>query len=266
MKIIKTDKKVYIHNCDDFIPKLVFDCGQCFRWDSNGVGIAGGRIARVSRENDVVSIECNDFDEFWAEYFDIYTDYEVIRNSLDDEKLKIAMDFGKGIRILKQEPWEALISFIISQCNNIPRIRSIIEKMCELFGKEVEDFGVKLHSFPTPENLAKCELSDLEPLRAGYRAKYILNAAKLVSCGEIDLDSIKNMPTELARKELLKLSGVGKKVADCVLLFGMGKFDAFPIDVWMKRAMDEFYGGNAPDFGEFSGIAQQYLFHYMRNK
>lgn len=266
MKIIKTDKKVYIHNCEDFEPKLVFGCGQCFRWDNDGVGIAGGRIAKVSRDEGVVTIECDDFDEFWAEYFDIHTNYEEIRNSFTDIRLKEAMDFGKGIRILKQEPWEALISFIISQCNNIPRIRSIIEKMCTLFGEEVEGFGVKRYSFPTPERLAKCELSDLEPLRAGYRAKYILNAAKLVASGELDLNAIKNMPTSLARKELLKLIGVGNKVADCVLLFGMGKLDAFPIDVWMKRALNEFYCGNAPDFGEFSGIAQQYLFHYIRNK
>ncbi len=266
MKIIKIDKKVCIHNCDDFVPKLVFDCGQCFRWSSDGVGIAGGRIARVSRENGVVSIECEDFDEFWAEYFDIYTDYELIRNSYTDTKLKEAMEFGKGIRILKQEPWEALISFIISQCNNIPRIRSIIEKMCSLFGEEIEGFGVKRYSFPSAERLADCELSELEPLRAGYRAKYILNAAKLVARGEVDLNAIKSMPTEIARKELLKLEGVGNKVADCVLLFGMGKLDAFPIDVWMKRALNEFYDGKMPDFGAYSGIAQQYLFHYIRNK
>lgn len=268
MKIIKTDKMIEIHECDDFVPKLVFDCGQCFRWNSDGVGIANGKIARVKRENDIVYIECNpeDFESFWAEYFDIDTDYEKIRATFTDSNLSEAMEFGKGIRILKQDTWEALISFIISQCNNIPRIRSIIEKMCSIFGEEVEGFGVKRFSFPDAKTLANCTLSDLEPLRAGYRAKYILNAARLVASGEVDLNEIKNMPTCLARKELLKLEGVGNKVADCVLLFGMGKLDAFPIDVWMKRALDELYGGKTPDFGEFSGIAQQYLFHYMRNK
>ena len=269
MKIIKTDEKVEIHDCADFIPQLVFDCGQCFRWDSDGIGIAGGRIARVVRENDIVSIECSgeDFDIFWADYFDINTDYEKIRKKLlTDNTMTDAIAFGTGIRILKQEPWEALISFIISQCNNIPRIRSIIETMCSLFGEEIEGCGVKRYSFPSAEVLSKCTLEDLAPLRSGYRAKYILAAAKRVSNGEINLEEVRKMPTEHARKILLSFEGVGNKVADCVLLFGMGKLDAFPVDVWMKRALNEFFGGETPDFGELGGIAQQYLFHYIRNR
>lgn len=269
MEIIKRDGVVEIHGCDDFEPNLIFDCGQCFRWDNNGIGIAGGKIAKVVRENDIVKVNCNtdDFDAFWADYFDISLDYAGIRNNfMTDTRMAAPLSFGKGIRILRQEPWEALVSFIISQCNNIPRIRGIIEKLCTLFGDEITYGEIKRFSFPDAKRLAVCTLSDLEPLRAGYRAKYILHAAQRVSSGEANLEKIAKLPTNEARAELLKFQGVGNKVADCTLLFGMGKYDAFPVDVWMKRALSEFFDNQIPDFGEYAGIAQQYIFHYIRNK
>lgn len=268
MEIIKKNGLVEIHGCDDFEPQLVFDCGQCFRWDSAGVGIAGGKIAKVIREEDIVKIFCKteDFDSFWADYFDISLDYENIRQKFSqDSRMHDAISFGKGIRILRQEPWEALVSFIISQCNNIPRIRGIIEKMCAIFGEQVSCGDIKRYSFPSAETLSECTLSDLEPLRSGYRAKYILSAAKRVAGGEADLDVISKLNTADARKALLEFEGVGNKVADCTLLFGMGKLDAFPVDVWMKRALSEFFNNEIPDFGEYAGIAQQYIFHYTRN-
>jgi len=269
MEIIKKDKLVEIHGCDDFVPDLVFDCGQCFRWDKDGIGIAGGKIARVVRENQVVKIYCNteEFDNFWANYFDIESDYEKIRKSFSDHhKMNEAISFGKGIRILRQEPWEALVSFIISQCNNIPRIRGIIEKMCAMFGQKVRLGDYERFSFPEAEVLSECSLSDLESLRAGYRAKYILSAAKKVANGQVNLEEITKLPTSDARKALLEFEGVGNKVADCTLLFGMGKLDAFPVDVWMKRALAEFFNNETPDFGKYAGIAQQYIFHFIRNK
>ncbi len=269
MEIIKKAGFVEIHGCDDFVPSLVFDCGQCFRWDSDGVGIAGGKIARVVLEDQIVKIYCDpdDFDTFWSKYFDVSLDYSDIRRGFaQDKRMNDAINFGKGIRILKQEPWEALISFIISQCNNIPRIKGIIEKMCALFGEEVSFGDIKRYSFPTAERLAKCSLADLEPLRSGYRAKYILSAARRVAANETELERISELPTSDARKELLSFEGVGNKVADCTLLFGMGKLDAFPVDVWMKRALSEFFDNKTPDFGAYAGIAQQYIFHYIRNK
>ena len=269
MEIIKKANLVEIHGCEDFIPDLVFDCGQCFRWDKDGIGIAGGKIAKVVRENDVVKIHCNieDFDTFWCNYFDLQLDYSDVRNGFGaDARMIDPMNFGKGIRILKQEPWEALITFIISQCNNIPRIRGIVEKMCTLFGDEISFGDIKRFSFPNASRLAQCTIDDLAPLRAGYRAKYILSAAKRVASGEVNLQDIAKLPTMQARKELLAFEGVGNKVADCTLLFGMGKLDAFPVDVWMKRALSEFFDNEIPDFGDYAGIAQQYIFHFIRNK
>lgn len=269
MKIVKKEGLVEIHNCSDFTPAFVFDCGQCFRWDSDGVGIAGGKIARVTREGGITRIYCNtdDFETFWSNYFDLSLDYcEVIKTFNVSKQMTDAINFGRGIRILKQEPWEALVSFIISQCNNIPRIRGIIEKMCATFGDEVTLSDIKRFSFPSAERLAGLTLDDLEPLRSGYRAKYILSAAQKVANGEVDLCEIAKLPTPDARKKLLEFEGVGNKVADCTLLFGMGKLDAFPVDVWMKRALLEFFDNKTPDFGRYAGIAQQYIFHYIRNR
>lgn len=176
--------------------------------------------------------------------------------------LKEAAKYAPGIRILRQEPYEALCTFIISQNNNIKRIKGIVQRLCENFGEEISpgDFA-----FPTPQKMAELSADDLAPLRAGFRNRYLIDAAQKVYSGEVDLESCRTLDYEQARKELMKITGVGVKVADCTLLFGLHRIEAFPVDVWMKRAMDKLFPGMMPsDFGDCAGIAQQYIFHYSR--
>ena len=161
-----------------------------------------------------------------------------------------------------QSPWETLCSFIISQNNNIKRIAGIIERLCENFGDELGD-GV--YSFPSAEKLACLSVDDLSVLRSGFRAKYIIDAAKKVSSNEVDFKKVASAELSEARAELMKITGVGPKVADCALLFGFHRLDAFPTDVWIKRALSYLYPNGFPDFADqYKGIAQQYLFHYVR--
>ena len=180
------------------------------------------------------------------------------------QKLPILKDAAKnapGIRILAQEPWEALCSFIISQNNNIPRIKGIISRLCETFGKK----SGESYTFPSAETLAVLEPDDLQNLRAGFRAGYIIDGARKVASGEIDLEALRNMPIETAREKLMTIRGVGPKVAECTLLYGLHRLEAFPIDTWIKKAMSTLYEGLKPeDFGEYAGIAQQYIFVQMR--
>lgn len=195
-------------------------------------------------------------------------DYASIRESLCiDDYMKKASDFGMGIRILRQDKWEALCSFIISQCNNIPRIKKIVETFCSLYGDEIPFDGKIYYSFPSAEKTASLSLSDLEPLRCGYRAPYILSAAQAVSDGSLDLDALSDAPLDQAVKALRSLNGVGEKVANCAILFSLHKLDAFPIDVWMKKAIKEHYGdGFDPAvLGKYAGIGQQYMFYYQRS-
>ncbi|MBQ6901663.1 MAG: DNA-3-methyladenine glycosylase 2 family protein [Oscillospiraceae bacterium] len=272
---LETFEKIYIESCDDFSPQGIFECGQAFRWnaDENGsyTGIAFGTVAKVHNENGRICIESSDgsYEKVWHAYFDMERDYGELRREISREKkLSAACEFGKGIRILNQEPWEALCSFIISQCNNIPRIKGIVEKLCMLCGDEIEFMGKTYHAFPAAESIAALSMKELDLLRSGYRAAYISEAAKGVADGSINLKAIKSLPTDAAKKELLKIPGVGEKVASCTLLFGLGKLDAFPVDVWMKRAISEFFGEEKFDyrrFGKYAGLAQQYMFHYMRN-
>ena len=262
-------------SAQDFLPELIFDCGQCFRFnpqdDGSWFGVAKGKALSVRTDGPDVVFECSesDFIETWVDYFDLERDYSQIRKliSLDDFTKKAA-EYGRGIRILHQDGWEALCSFIISQCNNITRIKGIVERLCTLFGNEFDYFGKTCYTFPSAETIAGLTVSDLAPLRSGYRAEYIINAAKEVSMGHLNLISIKQMSTKDAIKALTSLKGVGTKVANCVLLFGCNKLDAFPVDVWMKRAIEQYYGGKSFDssvFGENAGIAQQYIFHYIRH-
>ena len=256
----------------DFEPSLIFDCGQCFRFtpDENGVwsGVAFGRKLSARRVGDEALLDCSerDFAEIFHRYLDLDRDYASARARISsDDFTREAAAFGAGIRILNQDFWEALCSFILSQCNNIARIRSIIERMCGLFGDEV---GGGKYSFPSAEKLATLEPDDLAPLRAGYRAPYVISAARDVAEGRITAEELLPMSTEGAIKRLCEMQGIGRKVASCVLLFGAGKRDAFPIDVWMKRALAEHYpAGFDPTaaFGEDAGLAQQYIFHYTRH-
>lgn len=275
--MLKTElEKFCVENCEDFSPAAIFECGQAFRWnaDENGIytGVAYGVPARVWTENGkgyILSAE-DSFSSVWRNYFDLERDYSSLRNEISREAvLAPACEFGKGIRILRQEPWEALCSFIISQCNNIPRIKGIVEKLCMLCGDEIDFMGEKLYTFPDAENVARLSEKELGSLRAGYRAAYISEAARGVADGTIDLQHITSLPTLDAKRELLSLSGVGEKVASCVLLFGLGKLDAFPVDVWMKKAIKFFFGEGKFDysrFGNLAGLTQQYMFHYMRNR
>lgn len=248
-----------------------FECGQCFRWnaDENGVyrGIADGHPAKVFADGKMVYITTDAPESFWRDYFDLETDYELAGAGFSGEYLERCKEYGKGIRILKQEPWEALCSFIISQCNNITRIKGIVERLCENFGKEIRFDGESYYTFPSAEALAEKTERELAVLRCGYRAGYIVAAAKAVSGGELDLEALKALDYKEAIKQLRRIRGVGEKVANCVVLFGLNHMEAFPIDVWMKRALKEHF---PPDFdpellGAYAGLAQQYIFYYARS-
>ena len=253
-------------------PYKTFECGQCFRWNPDGsggyTGAASGRAARVFALGGTARVECEEADiGFWRDYLDMGTDYDAARESvMCGEYLTDCARTGEGIRILRQDKWEALCSFIISQCNNIPRIKSIVEKLCELFGEPFETPWGRRYAFPTAERMALLEEPELAPLHAGYRAPYIINAARAVASGEMDLDAAAGMDADAARAYLKTLSGVGDKVANCAVLFGLHRLDAFPIDVWIKRALREHM---PPDFdpktlGEYAGLAQQYMFFAER--
>ena len=243
-------------------PKATFECGQCFRWnaDADGVyhGVAFGETASAVTDGASAVLRCSAeaYERVWRDYFDVDTDYEAIgRHVAINAHMERAVQFGAGIRILRQEPWEALCSFIISQCNNIPRIKKIVETLCAAFGEELAD-GV--FAFPSAERLALFDVADLALLRAGYRAGYIIGAARAVAFGD-------GMPTSMA--ELLRLNGVGLKVASCVALFGLHDLDAFPVDTWMKKALANHFGAGFDPavFSPWAGVAQQYMFYYERS-
>ncbi len=265
------NSNIYIYGISEFDLPHTLDCGQAFRWESdqNGVwqGVAMGKFLKLEKLNDGTVVLYNttseDFENIWCDYFDLERDYDKIKNQLcQNETLKKACEYSYGIRILNQEPFETLCSFIISQNNNIKRIKGIITRLCENFGEEKDGF----YAFPTPEKLASLTLDDLAVLRSGFRAKYLLDAAKKVVSGEVDLYNLKNLPLDTAREELMKIVGVGPKVADCCLLFSHRHIAAFPKDVWIKRAMEILFDGELPENAkEYAGIAQQYIFFYARD-
>ncbi|MDO4816205.1 MAG: DNA glycosylase [Bacillota bacterium] len=248
-----------------------FECGQCFRWnsDENGVyhGVVSGHYAEVENIDGEVYITSDTEGKFWQNYFDLATDYEEISAAFTGEYLEACREFGYGIRILRQDSWEALCSFIISQCNNISRIKGIVEKLCESFGEEIKVGDTVYYSFPTAEKMAQLTIDDLAPLRAGYRAEYIIIAAKAVADGSLDLEALKSVNYKDAIKSLRGLRGIGEKVANCVVLFGLAHMEAFPVDVWMKRALKENFprNFNPESLGPYAGLAQQYIFYYARS-
>ena len=274
MKYIQRNDEVEVTGLTDFDAAKIFGCGQCFRWDADAdgayTGVAMGRVARVRQEGGSVFISgaAEDFETIWRSYFDLDRDYAAIREQLCiDDFMRRATDFGAGIRILRQDSWEALCSFIISQCNNIPRIKKIIASLCGLFGDRIEFRGGEYFSFPAAERLASLREEELDPVRCGYRAAYIVGAAKAVSGGAPDLDALARADAVAARAGLKKLRGVGDKVADCAMLYGLHMLDSFPLDVWMKRAVGRFYGpGFDPQvFSPYAGVAQQSMFYYIRS-
>lgn len=249
---------------------LTLDCGQAFRWRRNGdgsyTGVACDHALTISKHGDTLELTgttMDIFDRFWKNYFALDLDYEKICSVLkQDELLCSTIDRYYGIRILNQDPWEALCSFVISQQNNIKRIKLIVEHMCQAYG---DDLGGGAYSFPTAQRLAALEEADFRALGLGYRADYVSCLAKSVANGELDLDAVRGMTLDEARDELMRLRGVGIKVADCALLFGFGFYSAFPVDVWMKRVMEYYPNGLPECFAGYEGIAQQYLFHWARN-
>ncbi len=251
------------------LEKTLF-CGQAFRWERTGggkfQGFALDKYIVVSQEENGIILHNADETEkaFWSNYFDIQTDYGAIYGELSqDETMSRAIKAASGIRILRQDGFEALISFIISQNNNIKRISGIISRLCETFGEKTANG----FAFPTLKRLAKANEEAFAPLRAGFRTRYLMDAARLISSGEIKLEEVAKMDTDTARAELMKIKGVGIKVADCALLFGFYRIDALPKDVWIKRALAEFYPDGLPPVVEkYAGIAQQVLFEYIRTR
>ena len=251
---------------------ITLDCGQAFRWKQNPdlswTGVVKNLEVTVKQNNDTLrfyNITEEEFTDILFPYFDFGRDYSKITETLKaDRYLDEAISKYGTIRILRQDPWETLCSFIISSCNNIPRIKGIIEQLCKSFGNKISDTAF---SFPSAEKIASLTPDDLETIRAGYRVPYILNAARMISDGNINLESLYNMNIEECEKELMKITGVGKKVADCTILFGLGHMDAFPIDRHIKRICENLYPKGLPECTKgIEGIAQQYMFHYQRTE
>ena len=270
MKNISSENFIVIPDVRDLDLEQTLDCGQSFRWekqnDGSFSGVAFGKYVNISLDGTdmIIKNAAPEDEKIWREYFDLELDYGKIRGDISKlhPVLEEAARYAPGIRILRQEPYEALCTFIISQNNNIKRIKGIVARLCESFGDEIDE-GV--YTFPNAERLEELTPDDLAPLRAGFRNRYIIDSAKKVASGEVDLELCKTADYDTARAELMKITGVGVKVADCTLLFGMHRVEAFPVDVWMKRAMEKLFPGmSANDFGEYAGIAQQYIFHYSR--
>ena len=261
------DMKIKFYGSLDLDKTL--DCGQCFRWfkkDRIWNGIVDGRQVSVSLEgSNILNIESDICDvSFWSEYFDLDTDYVKITKSLIDLDpiLCKAVSENMGVRILKQEPWEVLCSFIISQNNNIKRIKRIIGRICKNFGSCSD--GV--YSFPSVEKIASLSIDDLDIIKSGFRSKYILDAAKCIVDEKVKFSDIYNSDVVYSEQILRKINGVGPKVARCVLLFGFHKLDSFPIDTWMNKVLSQFYSDKTVEyFGKYAGVAQQYLFMWSRN-
>lgn len=297
--IIEKENSIVLENVKDFNIKQILECGQCFRWerisDTNYIIVAYRRVIEVIQEGSTVTIlntNMNDFNEIWKNYFDLDVNYEEVKEELSkDELLKKSVEFGYGIRILNQDPFEMLISFIISARNSIPSIMKTIKKISERWGDRIEYKDNIYYAFPMPEQLKEVSLEEIKETGASFRSKYIVDTISKVNAaldaknnGELteeleqfDLEYIKSLPVDECHKALQNFMGVGAKVADCIMLFSMSKHSAFPVDVWIKRAMIHFY--LAPDvslnkirvfgrekFGELAGLAQQYLFYYAREK
>lgn len=284
------EQELKIENVNSFNLTHIFECGQCFRWSKNKdmsyTGIVGKNVINISKINNDIYVRSfgeDGLETLFNTYFDMNTDYEKIKNKLRkiDRFMEESIKYGDGIRLLNQDLWETIISFIISANNNIPRIKGIIERICKRYGNKIVWNGIEYYSFPTPEQLGKATIQDLRILGLGFRDVRVYETTKMVINGEIDFDKLhKEKDTQIVRDELLKLPGVGPKVGDCILLFStLKRLDVFPIDVWVRRVMNELYIHNEDEnkvnkklvlkianekFGNLCGIAQQYLFYWKR--
>lgn len=275
--------RVIVENVRDFDPAHVFECGQCFRWvgqdDGSYTGVAKGRVINVRYNGGTLEILNSTKEEFksiWFEYFDLGRDYAEIKLRLArDEIMERAINFGHGIRILKQDLWETLISFIISANNRIPMIMKVIDAIAKLYGDKMEFGGKAYHTFPGIDRLAASNVEELKVCKGGFRCRYIIETARKIESGLADLKELEQKSTDDARAKLKKFPGVGNKVADCTLLYSGTKYDVFPTDLWVKRVMEKLYFKREASFkeiqdfarsyfGELAGFAQQYLFYYAR--
>lgn len=265
-------KNFEIEKTATFDIKQTLECGQVFRFFEYGDAyriMAGNHIANVRESDDKYVIECDD-EEFFRHYFDFETDYESIQSAVREEGfLSEAIDFGKGIHILRQDPTEAVFSFIISQNNHIPRIKGIIDRICNELGENMGEY----HAFPSVSAMASVGEDFFKSIGAGYRASYLDRVAK--SLIDEDVSEWNTLPTPQLREKLMSLHGVGRKVADCALLFGFNRFDVFPVDTWIRKAFEnEFPKANAEEmsvllvekYGEYAGFVQQWAFYYKREK
>ena len=286
------EQKYKIENLKSFELADIFDCGQCFRWnkqeDGSYTGIFKKNVMNVQKQGNTVTFKgiCDgDIKEIVEDYFDLNRNYEEIKKKLSqiDENVKTSIEYGQGIRILNQDLWEMIISYIISANNNIPRIKGIIERLSRTYGREIDWNGEKYYTFPTPEELKDVTIEDYRKLGTGFRDIRLYETVHMILDKKVDLEEIQNNPNTLeVREQLLTLSGVGPKVADCILLFStLKRFEVFPIDVWVRRVMNELYIKNEDEtkvskkeieklakekYGDLEGIAQQYLFYWRREQ
>lgn len=283
MNIIQKDNKIIVHDIRDFNITHIFECGQCFRWnreeDGSYTGVVKNKVINVLQQKNTVefnNINTDDFDII-KNYFDFDTDYETIKNTLNtDEIMAEAIKFGEGIRILNQEEWETMISFMISANNRIPMIKKVIENLSISFGDYIGNYrGKEYFSFPTAERLSAAPVERILECKAGFRAPRIKAAATRFLTEKDKIYNIKNMSYDEGLAYLKTYKGIGDKVANCILLFSMKHFDTFPVDVWVRRVMQTLYVSKETKdadirkfaenkFGKYSGFAQQYLFYYAR--
>ena len=279
-----------MNQIDTFVPKHIFECGQCFRWnqeaDGSYTGVFNNNVLNVTLKNGQIVFQgiCDgNIQEIVTSYFDLDRDYRKIQESLSkiDEPLKTSIQYGKGIRLLNQDLWETIISFIISANNNIPRIKGIIERLAKNYGNKIEWKDKIYYAFPTPQQLAKADIADLRALGLGFRDQRVYETTQMILNKDVDLQKLsKETDSRKIREILLILPGVGPKVADCIMLFSTLKcLDVFPVDVWVRRVMNELYFQLPEEknlkreqieklayekYGNLAGIAQQYLFYWKR--
>lgn len=283
------EDKVILEGVKNFNIKQILECGQCFRWDKVGemnyIIVAFGKVLEILQEEDkVIFLNTNkeDFETIWFKYFDLERDYDAIKAALSfDDTLKSSVEYGYGIRLINQEAFELLISFIISARNSIPSIKKTILKISQRWGNEIQYKGNIYYTFPTPEMLKDATEDEIRATGASFRSKYIVDTVKNVNDdlnnpeGTYNLERIISLSDDECHTALQAFKGVGAKVADCIMLFSMGKQSAFPVDVWVKRAMMHFYNAEEGSlnkirifgrtkFGQYAGFAQQYLFYYAR--
>lgn len=279
-----------IKNDDTFALKDIFECGQCFRWnkelDGSYIGVVKNNVLKIKKDGNEIKIKAmgeDDLQDLITDYFDLNRDYQKIKETLSkiDDNMRQSIEYGKGIRILNQDLWETIISFIISANNNIPRIKGIIEKIAKAYGKEIIFEGKSYYTFPTIEELSNASVEELRKLGLGFRDVRVYETTKLIKEGKVNLEELQaEKDFQKLRNTLITLPGVGPKVADCILLFSsLKRWEAFPIDVWVRRVMNELYIHSEDEskvkkeqikqiayekFGTLAGMAQQYLFYWKR--